>query len=385
MKSLQPKKFSYQADDTEDLSEAEDDTTPSSLIVPAVQASELVVKKRKSLGPSLSAQSLFHGGTSCTKRAFAQFTPQSAKVDGAEAKDLQRIMARYREWSSSLGVRESKSWAGFVDKLDRLKKTEVRRFMGSLRAAGGEDLPVVGGGEVKKPRVEEEVIEEVVHVTDPDVLERIRVKREEALAKRKVKEEEEEARRVMVASEMAEIAAFLEMENAMSDAVTASQAATQVLGAVGLGGASSQAPTQVLGEMFASPTQIFVQASETQNESTPSLQVITSASVVEAMPIEVDESVLSSQVAAAGMDEVGLTPKEDVYKSVSSSSQVVASAGTPQEVSSSQVVESTDAVEATPQEVPSLQVGESTNFVGATPQELAENTERVESSGANLS
>ena len=86
-----------------------------------------VVKKKRilyTLNPTRLIDD--NGLPALTQSWFKDF---QVRKNESELHCLNRILNTYEEWIGSMGVKESSSVAEFVEKLDRLKKNDIRRYM----------------------------------------------------------------------------------------------------------------------------------------------------------------------------------------------------------------------------------------------------------------
>jgi len=93
-----------------------------------------VVKKKREVTSLTPANLLGEKGFANLQQRFTRFTPSSAGQDGGnELGDLTRMMKIYEAWAEDLQVREGADWPDFVEKLDRLKKVEIRKAIQHAR------------------------------------------------------------------------------------------------------------------------------------------------------------------------------------------------------------------------------------------------------------
>ena len=91
-----------------------------------------VKKKRTTTGLS-PALLLGKDGLDNLRGRLDRMSPASVSHSGHELVDLDRLLQVYRSWSENLAIRESGNWADFVEKLDRLKKGDIRKYYTRLR------------------------------------------------------------------------------------------------------------------------------------------------------------------------------------------------------------------------------------------------------------
>ena len=91
------------------------------------------VKKRRVINSLTPDALLKFDGLDNLKIRLEGISPKCAKSPGYELADLDRLLQVYQSWADNLGVREGSSWPDFVEKLDRLKKNEIRKYLSRLR------------------------------------------------------------------------------------------------------------------------------------------------------------------------------------------------------------------------------------------------------------
>jgi hypothetical protein len=94
----------------------------------------LIVKQKREVVSLTPAKLLAPNGFPSLKNRFSNFKPSCVTSGlGDELSDLNRMFEMYESWAENLGVREGSQLPEFIDKLDRIKKNEVRRYIQKMR------------------------------------------------------------------------------------------------------------------------------------------------------------------------------------------------------------------------------------------------------------
>jgi len=142
--------------------------------------------------------------------ARLQHSLSTSFVAKGDARDLSRLLERYADWASGLGVREQ--WPlHFTAALDKVPKVKIKAWLRDQRAAQVRRHGKRPEDETEAPaadaKAEDAAIAQSPHSSAPAldeaVLEKIRANKERALAIRRAKEEADAVARDLAAAETA--------------------------------------------------------------------------------------------------------------------------------------------------------------------------------------